>query len=518
MLSQPLFPSPAHAAPWVSTSRTFPLVPPVPVLTLPPPTRLSASSVWAGRITTTATAANPSSLPLPSPLSVTGQAPVTVSKPKTTGTFAFPSSSPDASASIPPSIFVPSVGKPHMEPLTVLSIRRSKTLHPFNLCNLEALLCDSLLLQRYPTILSSFSLGFILGVPSLTQTFTPPNHSSLKLLASDFASIVHKEFALSRYIGPFNKATLLSLIGPFQSSPLSLVPKPNSVKYRLIQNLSFPLHASPVPSINSFIDSQDFPCTFGTFFNVCFIINNLPPGSQASTRDVADAYRTIPLHPSQWPGLVVQLETDSFAINTQNSFGLASVGGVWGQVADMLADIFRSQGIGPLTKWVDDFLFFRVPSLTVTSINRSRALLSTQLLPSQSNARKFFLGPPLPDGTQPQYDEDFQFPLQVLSSERFAYSDHHLNKISNLIGLPWKTEKTTPFSSNFTYLGFDWDLTQLTVSLNPSKQNKYLLSLNAWNLRGFHTLLEVQSLYGKLLHTTCYKPRHICGTPILFSI
>lgn len=407
----------------------------------------------------------------------------------------------DSFTSVPPVVKQLTVLQP------VITKRRSNPLHPFNLLFLEALLRDTSLLSHYSTILSSFSSGFVVGIPTLHHTFAPPNHPSLESLAQEFHTIVNVEFERSRYLGPFNKIELQQLIGHFQTSPLSLVPKPNSKQYRLVQNLSFPHTNKPLPSINSFINSTDFPCTFGTFYNVCFIINNLPPGSQASTRDVSDAYRTIPLHPSQWPGLVVRLGADSFALNTQNSFGLASAGGVWGYVADMLADLFRSQGIGPLTKWVDDFLFFRVPTHTLPQMNLLRAKLAPTLIAGQHHARRFFAGPALPDSTQPQYDENFQFPLKCVSPGPFSYSEPDIDNLSKSLGLPWKPEKSQPFSSTVTYLGFIWNLDHKSVSLHPNKQEKYLNTIHEWNSHRFHTLLQVQSLYGKLLHATYILPQ-----------
>jgi hypothetical protein len=75
-------------------------------------------------------------------------------------------------------------------------------------------------------------------------------------------------------------------------------------KYHVVHDFSHP--HSPLPeavSINSHIDSNDFPCTWGTFSTVALLITRLPPGSQASIRDTAEAYRTIPAAPSQWPAL-----------------------------------------------------------------------------------------------------------------------------------------------------------------------------------------------------------------------
>ncbi|PAV19700.1 reverse transcriptase ribonuclease H [Pyrrhoderma noxium] len=240
--------------------------------------------------------------------------------------------------------------------------------------------------------------------------------------------------------------------------------------------------------------------------NICILIYYLPAGSQACTRDVADAYRTIPLHPSQWPGLVVRLDSNSFAVNTQNSFGLTSAGGIWGHVADLFADLFRSQGLGPVCKWVDDFVFFRIPRSTIPQYNKYRSSLQPSLIKSQHNARVFFEGPPLPDGTYPQYDEDFVFPVQQYSDPQFSFSPYDLDSFSQRIGLPWKHDKSTPFADTFTYLGFLWNLSTRTVTLHPLKRAKYQAALQEWNSRPFHSLLQVQSLYGKLLHTTYVCP------------
>jgi hypothetical protein len=104
---------------------------------------------------------------------------------------------------------------------------------------------------------------------------------------------------------------------------------------------------------------------------MCLLIWRLPPGTQAACRDVAEAYRTIPLTPSQWPGTVVRLsENDQFTINTSNSFGLAMAGGVYGIIGDAFTDLMRATRIGPVTKWVDDYVFFQIPQQYLDEYNR----------------------------------------------------------------------------------------------------------------------------------------------------
>src|SRR5258708_1250942 len=84
-----------------------------------------------------------------------------------------------------------------------------------------------------------------------------------------------------------------SLIGPFQTAPLLLIPKPGRpCKFCLIQNLSHSQTAlsHPVRSINSYIDSNLYLCTYGTFATICLLVWHLPPGSEGATCDMADTY------------------------------------------------------------------------------------------------------------------------------------------------------------------------------------------------------------------------------------
>src|ERR1700683_5347032 len=90
------------------------------------------------------------------------------------------------------------------------------------------------------------------------------------------------------------------------------------------------------------------------------LLCRLPPGSQIATRDVSEAYRTIPLHPSQWPASVARLGIDSFAIYTSVFLRVSPSAGTFGEVRQAGSDILRFHGIGPLSGWVDDHLFARI--------------------------------------------------------------------------------------------------------------------------------------------------------------
>jgi len=266
-------------------------------------------------------------------------------------------------------------GKAIMVPNSALAEKRTKSITTYKAAAWSKELSKHNLAKKYPDLVEGITHGFHLGIPSITQTYTPCNHMSISLHREAYIENVTKEFQSGRYFGPYSRSEVEASIGPFQSSPLTLLPKTDKPgKFQAIHNFSHPHNPTTQPSINSCINASDYPCTWGTFETVCLVIARLPPGSQASVRDVATAYRTIPTHQSQWPGLVVRLEgNDNYAINTHNNFGLTSAGGVYGCLADAGADIFRANGIGPLSKWVDDHIFFHIQSDNLKSYNTNRA-------------------------------------------------------------------------------------------------------------------------------------------------
>ena len=407
-------------------------------------------------------------------------------------------------------------------PSNVLLRRKSNALTPYNPDAWLRQLTLFNLLERYPTLYHSLVHGFDVGILSISKTYVPPNNPSIFKHPEVYNEIVENEFRKGRYIGPFSQADLEALIGPFQSSPLSLVPKPGKPgKYRAVHDFSHP-HTSDkdaISSINSNINSHDFPCTWGTFSTVCLIIYRLPPGSQASIRDVSEAYRTIPVHHKQWPGLVVRLKgEDSFVANINNNFGLTSAGGAHGMLADAGADIMRANGIGPVSKWVDDHIFFCIPRPHLATYNAQRQSWHRTVTDNggriHEGSRIWYRGDAMPDGRPEEFDEDMFFPLRDLSSisprtaddAHFTYADADIDRVSDELGIPWEHSKTVPFSNVVPYLGFLWNLTTRTVEVPLEKKLKYRSAIEEWQKKPRHTLAEVQRLYGKLLHTTLVVP------------
>ena len=186
---------------------------------------------------------------------------------------------PSAARISPPDTFTCALGvENHPTALSnALSHRRRRPATPLVADQWEKDLISTHLLPSYPLIPCFIRHGAYAGIPHISQSFTPPNKESTEILSSIFNNIIQAEFNKGRYLGPFSQEELAHEIGPFQSLPLSLVPKSGKPgKYRLIQNLSYPHTNIPTPSINAHLNSDDFPCTWGTFRTICTLIRNLP--------------------------------------------------------------------------------------------------------------------------------------------------------------------------------------------------------------------------------------------------
>ena len=226
---------------------------------------------------------------------------------------------------------------------------------------------------------------------------------------------------------------------------------------------------------------------------MALIVAHLPPGSQIAKCNVARAYRTIPLDPSQWPSTVVWLDDNNvFIINTRNCFGLASANGVWGLLADALCNIFCVLGIGPKSKWVDDFIIFWLLVGALADYNAKHALWAAQIHchdgQQWDHARLWYQGDLSVVDVPTEYDKDCTTTLLDLSGAlpylvedaSFAYADCDISTVSAAVQVPWAIDKGTLFAFCATYMGISWDLPSVCVGIPADKQVKYLAAILAF--------------------------------------
>jgi hypothetical protein len=167
-----------------------------------------------------------------------------------------------------PSTTAPVVDPHPTEPTNALTRRIHFPTTPYKPDAWEAALQAANLLRRFSHIPLGFRHGFIINFPCISRVQIPPNKDSIALHHIEFAKTLDKEI-VKRYLSPFTASLLSILIGPFQTSPISIVPKSGRPgKFRLVQNFSYPISPSPKfpnSSINSFVNADDFPTSWGTF-------------------------------------------------------------------------------------------------------------------------------------------------------------------------------------------------------------------------------------------------------------
>lgn len=333
------------------------------------------------------------------------------------------------------------------------------------------------LLEKYKDVPLSIKNGFYMGVKmKLSKSYTPENHASALSNPAVIEAHIQKEVSEGRYSGPFSASKLESLIGYFRTSPLGIVPKPGSDEFRIVQDLSYPRDDPQQPSVNSEINSDDFPCTWGTFETMAAAILSLDADAQGATMDVDAAFRRCPLRRDQQNHFVIQWK-GLFWLDHNVPFGAASSGGVFGRLADAMADILLAYGFGPSTHWVDDYGFLKGDEdPTPVPPPVSNSLISNEL--TQTPRSRF----------------------------RHDYTISDIEKIAAHLGWPWKKSKTKDFSHILLYIGFEWNIRLRFVQVPQEKRKKFLKKLEIWVPGRKVSKKEAESLQGTLVHASLVVP------------
>ncbi|KAF5369201.1 hypothetical protein D9615_009969 [Tricholomella constricta] len=345
---------------------------------------------------------------------------------------------------------------------------------PYDVSAYDRLLTKHNLHSNYPLLITNLTRGFPLGtLPKLTKSIIIKNHPSVDLHPEAVADYLSTEIALGRMSGPFTLPEVERILrGPIYCSPFIVAEQdtgPDSPpKLRVCRNLSKADPLTGTPSVNSHIAKEDFPTRFDMAFRVADEVARAPPGTQAMSFDIKSFHRTCPALPDHKPFLVVSFKGD-FYIDHVHPFGARPASSNSGQVANASIDIWHAETRPSCLffKYEDDIEAFRYPVST----------------------GPFHEGPY-------HYTHDRDSVMALVAD----------------LNIPWHPDKTdTHFSTNFTYIGFSWDLVLRRVSLPEKKRLKYLnrvaLMLDAHlKNRAAFNLRDIQIIHGTLVHVTFVYP------------
>jgi len=132
----------------------------------------------------------------------------------------------------------------------------------------------------------------------------------------------------------------------------------------------------------------------------------------------------------------------------------------------------------------------------------------------QTGGCLWFEGNTFDDGYFETFCKNCKFPIHDLSSQSVCSPEdllyncnfEDINLLSTLLGIPWELSKDIHFHFQVLFIGLLWDLPRLTIGLGDAKKAKYLAATVELSSVQMHVLLDIQQLYGKLLHACLVIP------------
>ena len=275
--------------------------------------------------------------------------------------------------------------------------------------------------------LDGLSHGYLHGNYSradLRTDETFPNLNSAFHYQDILTTNIQTELLAKRYLGPFNSIDAIpKQFRPFRNSPLGVIPKKHTdpPKFRTIQHLSYPEGTS----VNDGIDPEDYRIQYESIQSVISNLLNIGSSALFWKADMADAFRTIPVHHSDW-GMQGIYWRGLFFLDMYLPFGLRSAPYIFTSLMDLFVWICNHHyNLSNLSHFVDDFIYVAPPSEAWSSY------------------------------------KNFQ-------------------NIASIFGVPFKVSKFIAPSPSIDYIGFHLDAPSMTISIPAEKRTRISTLLTSW--------------------------------------
>jgi hypothetical protein len=153
------------------------------------------------------------------------------------------------------------------------------------------------------TLIKGLRLGFDLGINGPpTEVYECKNSLSARRDRDFVTSALEQEVANGYLSGPCDRLPFSN----YRVSPIGVAIGKYSGKKRLILDLSSPHNEGEIISVNSAIDKEDYSLQYVTIDDAIRVICKLGRGAILIKVDVKDAFRILPVSPTQWPHLCIK--------------------------------------------------------------------------------------------------------------------------------------------------------------------------------------------------------------------
>ncbi|XP_033763092.1 uncharacterized protein LOC117344458 isoform X1 [Pecten maximus] len=230
-------------------------------------------------------------------------------------------------------------------PISVQTLRHELRSHPDKA--FISNLCDRL------------QVGFDTKVSSTDlPTYECRNLLSARNNQDTVSNLLQEEVSKGFMYGPFQSPPFV----PYRVSPLGLATHKYSGKQRLIIDLSSPHNNNAHTSINDLIDKDLCSLSYVTIDDAIAIIKHKGKHAAMCKADITDAFKQIPIHPSQWHLFCVKWN-NSYYHYVRLPFGSRSSPKIFDQLSQAIVWIaVNNYGISNMLHLLDDFLTVDDPS------------------------------------------------------------------------------------------------------------------------------------------------------------
>lgn len=290
-------------------------------------------------------------------------------------------------------------------------------------------------------LLTGFSDGFHIHFQGKFQSsFHPKNLSSAFEHPEVIDDKLKKEISAGRIVGSFERPPFAD----YMISPIGVVPKKAAGQFRMIQHLSYP-HGK---SVNEGIPKEMCSVHYATVDDAVHLIKKLGKGCVMAKTDIRNAFRIIPVHPSDYNLLVFHWR-DKWYVDRCLPMGCSTSCKLFEDFSTALQWIAQNKlAIRDIIHILDDFL-----------------IVSQSFSSCQESLKRFL-------------------------------------SVCDDIGVPMAPEKTERPSHILSFAGIELDCIKLEARLPQDKIVKCLTAIQSALSRRKITLRDLQSLIG-LLNFAC---------------
>ena len=219
-------------------------------------------------------------------------------------------------------------------------------------------------LKRHPNrlfvsyLLFGLIHGFMAGLTYFPlHSFSSPNLLSAINDPDSVDLLLAREVEKGYMIGPYDSLPF----SVFRVNPIGVATRKYSGKKHLIIDLSAP-HRGPTPSVNELIPKEDFSLSYTSVDHAIRLITIAGRGAWLAKADIVDAFKVMPLHPTQWHLFCVEWK-GKFYFSVRLTFGCRSSPFIFNTLSEALCWILLNVDKLPFVlHLLDDFLLVDFPA------------------------------------------------------------------------------------------------------------------------------------------------------------